>query len=159
MKTFNSMVLVLGFISAFAVSGLACDQKVKSNGGQSDYELNKPETKEPQDPDDEFQYIPLECKTSFQIRQKPAQPGEPSIWTFHGEVVNKTGQLIPQGARIEFSFSPGNIPGYFKTVQNSYLLLPVALPVNDDWFLGSAIFVTTHEPVNMTCKAFYRKKN
>jgi hypothetical protein len=158
MKTLSSMILALLFISALAVTGLAGDQKAKPNGGQSNYKPDKPDPKEPQDPDDGYQYIPLECKASFQTRQKPAQLGQPSIWTFHGEVVNKTGQVIPKGARIEFSFSPGNIPGYFKTVQSSYLLLPVALPVNNDWFLGSAVFVTTHEPVNMSCKAFYRKK-
>jgi hypothetical protein len=148
MKKIYSTMMILMVVTMMAITGLA--------GGQS----GKPEKREPKE--NEEQRIPLQCTTVFQSKTSPTSLNEPTSWFFHGYITNKTGQVIPKGARIEISFSSSK-PGYFQTnsggvpVLRKVMMLQQALGVNGQLFVGGLTFVTTNNPAQITGHAEWVK--
>jgi hypothetical protein len=112
---------------------------------------------------DPYEYIKVPCKAVFQSKTSPASLNEPAAWNFHGYITNKTGQVIPKGAKIVVSFA-SNLPGYFQTnkggvpVLNQILILKEALAVDDELFVGEVTFKTTKSPAQLNGSAVYWKK-
>src|SRR5689334_1906470 len=112
-KPIFSMMIALLLVSALTLPSLAGEQKGKPGGGQSNYKPDKPDQPDPE-PGDPNMYIKVDCKAVLQGVQYGKAMNEASNWYYHGTLINKTGQVIPKGAKIEYSFSSSK-PGYFQT--------------------------------------------
>lgn len=140
MKKVYSTMMILMFLTAVVISGLAGAQSGKPQG---------PEPKE-----NEPIIVKLDCKAVFQSKTSPVSLNDPTSWYFHGYITNKTGQVIPKGAKIEYSFSSSK-PGYFQTgtggvpVLRKSMILQQALPQNGQLFVGGLTFITTNNPAQV----------
>lgn len=154
MKTTYSMMFI-ALLMVFALALPAVAQTPRKGPGSSNIKDDKPQPPEP------VQTVALECKLSFQSKNKPAQVSEPTTWRYHAEIINTTGKPVPKGTKIDYRFT-SKTKGYFWTNQGSVLaitktlVLPAALPINDDWFLGNVVYKSVAEPV-INCSASYKK--
>ncbi len=154
MKKVFSTMMILMFVTMMAMTSIAGS----FTGGQ----VGKPEKTEAPE-QDPYEYIKVQCTAVFQNKTSPVSLNEPTAWYFHGYITNKTGQVIPKGAKIVYSFSSSK-PGYFKTnsggvpVLNQILILKEALAVNEELYVGGLTFVTTKNPAQVNGSAIYWKK-
>jgi hypothetical protein len=162
MKKLLSTITILMLVTIMAQSSFAFDKK-KQPGGQSDYKQKEDQPDPPDPKDNPYTLIPLQSRIEVSGVQWAQTLGEASRWNFRTEVVNKTGKVIPKGARIEYTYT-SNMPGYFpatpggESVKGS-MVLQEALAPNASLYLGIVVFATTKNPAKIVCKAFYKKKN
>jgi hypothetical protein len=149
-KVFSTMMILMA-VTMVAITGIA--------GGYANGQIGKPEQ-----PEKDYKKIIVSCKADFQSKSSPVALNEATSWYFHGYLTNKTGQVIPKGTKIEYSFSSLK-PGYFQTNSGGVMalkgavVLKQALGVNSELYIGGVTFVTTKNPAKINASAFYLKYN